>query len=260
MQILVTRPKAQSQSLIAAITSNGDKAVALPLLKILPITVDDERASAIKSQVLKLGEYEHVIFISTNAAELAIDWIGQYWLQLPRQHWYGIGNATTKALQIYNPDAINNGRAMNSEALLALNDLQKITGQKILIMRGVGGRDFLCKNLRARGAEVSYCELYERKAACYRLGTLSQLLVSGVEMLTLGSIETVQSLCDQAMLEGIYGDIQELAVVVPGVRVANYAAQQGFKNVVIAVNAGLEATLDAINNEKSHKIKKQYGI
>jgi uroporphyrinogen-III synthase len=40
---------------------------------------------------------------------------------------------------------------------------QHPTGKKVLIMRGVGGRDLLCQTLREQGAHVDMIELYHRE-------------------------------------------------------------------------------------------------
>src|SRR5690606_31962632 len=53
--------------------------------------------------------------------------------------------------------------AMNSETLLRAPELQQVAGEKIIIFRGCGGRGYMGEILRERGAQVSYCELYERK-------------------------------------------------------------------------------------------------
>ena len=53
-------------------------------------------------------------------------------------------------------------QGMNTEALLKLPELHQIDGQRFLILRGVGGRETLATQLRARGAHVDYAECYRR--------------------------------------------------------------------------------------------------
>jgi uroporphyrinogen-III synthase len=50
----------------------------------------------------------------------------------------------------------------DSEALLALAPMAQMSGQRVLVFRGVGGRELLADTLRARGAQVEYVECYRR--------------------------------------------------------------------------------------------------
>ena len=50
----------------------------------------------------------------------------------------------------------------DSEALLALPEMQVVAGKRMIIFRGVGGRELLGEALTARGAVVEYAECYRR--------------------------------------------------------------------------------------------------
>ena len=53
----------------------------------------------------------------------------------------------------------------DSEHLLASPEFAHVQGQRILIVRGGGGRELLAEQLTARGAEVAYAEVYDRRCA-----------------------------------------------------------------------------------------------
>jgi uroporphyrinogen-III synthase len=258
-RILVTRPKAQSKPLIDAIAARGDIAVELPLLAIEPISdvpalnnsaENQQRLANIKTQIAKLAEFQHVIFISTNAAELACYWIDQFWPQLPvGQRWYAIGAATFAVLQRHYPDSsalVNNSAAMNSEALLALAELRDVDDDKVLICRGVGGRDYLREQLQSKGAVVEYCELYSRQAVEHEADVFAGICRDGLDYLTASSGETIQKLLEQAMISNIEQQVKKIAIIVPGARVASLAKQLGFEQVIQAENASVAAMLEAI--------------
>ncbi|WP_296815495.1 uroporphyrinogen-III synthase [Thiobacillus sp.] len=64
----------------------------------------------------------------------------------------------------------------DSEAVLALPQLQAVAGRQVVIVRGVGGRALMADTLRARGADVHFMECYRRTcphadpAPCWRAG------------------------------------------------------------------------------------------
>jgi len=132
---------------------------------------------------------------------------------------------------------------MNSEALLSLPRLQEVTGKKILIFRGVGGREHLAVVLRERGAKVDYAECYKRKLPDSPPGSFAQCLVDNqISMISANSQESVENLC-------ALGDsftLKQLPLVVPGERVASSAKAKGFKKVIMAENATDLAVVSAL--------------
>lgn len=249
-RILVTRPEAQNQALIAAIESQGYQAVALPLLTIEAFTGESPEVTAIKQQALQLDNYQKVIFASTNAVKYGCDWFEQYWPQWPvQQQWFGIGNATTKALQAFKACALDNDVAMTSESLLAMAQFQKVTHEKILICRGLGGRHFLREQLQARGAVVEYCSLYQRLNVSYQKQELVELLDQGLDAILTSSGETIQQLWEQAMIDAVEKKIRDIPVVVPSPRVQTIAKQLGFTRAIVAENASDKAMLEAVDKQ-----------
>lgn len=248
-RVLVTRPEGQNQPLMRELTEQGYQAIALPLLTILPFN-EQQHASAcehIIEQVKNLAAYQHVVFVSTNAVHTAFHWIKQYHQQLPNNiRWYPIGTATAEALAQYVATVEQAGVDMDSETLLLNPNLENIVGDKVLIFRGQGGRDFLRNNLQSRGATVDFCEIYQRQFIRYPKGKLQQIVADGVDLLLATSTQTIQAMLEQAIIDEVMQDLLAICLIVPGQRVAKYAQEQGFQCVIASRNAGLEATMEAL--------------
>ena len=245
--MLVTRPAQQQARLCAALAHAGFDPVPLPLLEIVPIAAADARAPAIRQRVLMLDQYQHVIFISANAVSCGMEWLTAYWPQWPQElHWYAIGRATAEQLEGYGVHAVAGHEAMNSEELLAHARLRDVSAARILIVRGVGGRETLAHTLRERGAQVDYCEVYERHAAQPPPATLQAFLARASRALCVSSSETLQALLALGERAQQLPALLDTLLIAPGERVAQLARQHGFRHIVVARNAGIDATIDAL--------------
>lgn len=229
------------QGLISRLTQAGFEPVALPLLRIEPIDIDSAQAAAIRSTLLNLDLFQKVIFISRNAARLGSEMIDHYWPQLPLGvEWIAIGPGTAEVLEEAGINAeINSG--VDSEALLASPQLQELAEQRILLVKGVGGRVLLEHTLRQRGARVETIEIYQRVPCRYSDAELAQRFERPIDAVLLTSSESVQAYAD-------LGVTQNSLVVVPSARVARQAETLGFNDVVTASGASDEAMLGALDS------------
>ncbi len=250
-KVLVTRPLLQNQGLVEALESEGFAPVILPLLSIIPF---ESQASfpELTSLTQRLAEFDKVIFISTNAATIACQWFDAYWPELPMQQWFAIGSATSNTLRqqdLYGlPEINSNTLAMNSESLLALEALHHVSGEKVLVVRGCGGRETLKDELQARGAEVEYMEVYRRESVGYQAGEFQAVLGQGLDVITVSSGETLDKLEQLAIMDDRADYVHQLPLVVPSARVAKLAKQKNYNHVVVAENAGLIAMMSAIKS------------
>lgn len=252
-RVLLTRPPGQNEALASALAEKGYQTDILPMQRIIPFNASDhpQQCQRIHQQMQALADYRHLIFVSTNAVAAAWPWLSDRWpLLADKPHCHAIGKATAKALAEHGIEADYGGPAMNSEALLARPALQQVAGDRVLICRGNSGRDYMRQQLQQRGAQVDYCDLYRREAIRYPAGTLAALLDKKPDFLLLTSTETIQALLDQAIIDNTRQSLEEVAVIVPGARVARYAAEKGFQQFVCAENAGLEAIMDALDQAK----------
>ncbi len=248
--VLVTRPAGRANALLEGLRAAGALAYHQPLLRIVPLHPEQDAAqlAAGRERILDLDRYARVICVSVNAVQHGLDWMAQYWPQWPLgQRWYGVGAATAAALRDWGLVATQPGGSMTSEALLALPELADVQGERILIVRGIGGRNELARVLQARGAQVDYLECYRRAPADLTGGELCQLLRErAIAAVCLNSGETLVHY--QALLrEG--GCIEAGGaplLVLPAQRLLQQAREMGFDRVTLAENASDAATIAAL--------------
>ncbi len=255
LNILVTRPQGQAANLLAAISAEGGRGIHYPVLAITPLdqSVDVKALQRGKEQVLDIDQYQHLIFISSNAVHFGLEWINQYWPQLPvAVHWYGVGSSTIDHLSregvaVNVPPLSNAAGAMNSEVLLLHPDLQQLSHQKVLIVRGVGGREYLAQQLSARGAQVDYLECYRRRSPPVADVMLAAVVKQQqIDIICVNSAESLQNVVAMAADQVIA--VQQVELLVPGQRVADIARDLGFNKVRMAANASDQAMLSGLSS------------
>ncbi|MAD44589.1 MAG: hypothetical protein CMH98_06245 [Oceanospirillaceae bacterium] len=234
--VVVTRPRAQAGAICAALQQSGYQVRHHPLMDIVPMA-DDRAASAsgLRQRFLDIDQYRAVIAISFNAATFGLEWLDKYWPQLPLGiDWYAVGPTTAEVLQQGQINVTMPAERFDSEGVLALPGLQaqQISGQKVLIWRGIGGRETLASVLRARGADVDYAELYQRQPVPWQAGDWEQVL-AGSPLLMLSSGQALE------IAESQVPDLAHKvsAVMLPSERVAEQARARGYNQVLVAASA-----------------------
>ncbi|WP_188152280.1 uroporphyrinogen-III synthase [Teredinibacter waterburyi] len=254
LRVIATRPKEQNGGWIKQLQMHGFDSYSLPLLELSPVKSVQQR-QAIKNLILELDSYHGIIFVSQNAVAYACDWIEDYWPQLPiGLGYFAVGSKTASVLRNrLQLDAIAANSSMDSEALLSRPELQgnRVAGQKFMICRGVGGRTTLADVLTSRGAEVHYCELYQRQCPQSAANQLTQVKIDPQrDIIALFSGETLNNLIDSAKSVTAKSDtltsLQRLQLLVPGQRVAQLARDAGFLRLIISENASENAMLEAL--------------
>ncbi len=245
--LLFTRPLGQGEDLVQALGAAGWHCVRQPLLQIMPITAQQTQAyQSIKSKLMNLDLYDVVISVSSNASTQAVQWIDEYWPQMPVGiEWLAVGPSSALPFdELGIQVAIPPGN--HSEGLLALEALQHMTDKKVLILRGMGGRELLANTLRERGAKVDYCELYERQAITFQPGQLATLLrESQIHYALITSGEMAQQLAEQ-----LQGDasLLNLQLVVPSIRIQDIALSLGFDQVTVCDHIQAQTLLVCLNS------------
>jgi uroporphyrinogen-III synthase len=160
LKILVTRPAHQADHLCHLIESQGGEAVRLPTLEIIAIE------NNIALNACQLERFDIAIFISVNAVDHAIPTLLKSLSPVENKTFLPqimtVGQRTATRLKDWGFTALSSPPPSNSETLLAIPELQAISGKKIVIFRGEGGRELLAETLKQRGAQVEYINVYRR--------------------------------------------------------------------------------------------------
>jgi uroporphyrinogen-III synthase len=242
--VLVTRPQQQSQGLCQLLRMAGFQPVAQPMIEIKPL---QELPPAQLQLVIDLDLYQHVIMVSSNAIRWGMDWISRFWPQLPvGMAWYTVGATSAGQLAGYGVTVKQPHTEMSSEGLLALPELQAVATERVLIIKGEGGRRQLADVLTERGARVEQLNVYQRAlpsltgaelAAMLRTNQFAALLVTSGE-----GLHNMLSLLPGSE----HSLVRDIPLVVPGQRVAKLADESGFRTVFTARNATDQAMMETL--------------
>ncbi len=200
VRVLVTRPAHQAEGLCRLLESAGATAVRFPMLEIAP----PPDSGALERIIDRLEEFDMAIFVSPNAVSRAMTLIQSRRGALPpslRVACVGDGSASTLVLHGVH-DVLVPGARANSEGLLALPALQHVTGHRIVIFRGEGGRQLIAETLAARGAQVEHALCYRRIRPDIDTTALTQAVQQTIDVVTVTSAEALHNLYDMLDASG----------------------------------------------------------
>lgn len=244
LYILVTRPGDAGADLCAQIEVHGGKAVHFPVIDFAPPA--DEQA--FQESIHALGKQDWIVFNSPQSVRSAVPMMRAVWPEFPPfVKFAAVGAGTSKALHAAGYiAALYPQREWSSEGLLAMPEFQNVSGKRIAIVRGAGGRELLEKILRERGANVTSCIAYQRilpmvnASACFQLIREKKL-----QVIVAGSFESVSNLL---LLLGsdCWPLVKEIPLIVMSERVKKLAAESGFRTIWVTETASNSAVLDLI--------------
>jgi uroporphyrinogen-III synthase len=256
-----TRPSAVAHSLADRARRLGGQVISAPVLAIQPLTQDDEHWAALQLILQRLDTYSHIIFVSGNAVRHGLGQIARVW---PRWRQtagcYAIGQTTARLLTEAGIAAQQAaGPRMNSEELVQLPAFQVLNGQRVLIVRGVGGRGWLAQVLTARGASVDYLEAYRReKSDTLPTEVNSHIDTGTIDFITASSGETVENIV-KLVDHSLHPQLLGVTIVVPGERVAGIARRCGFTHILLAANAGDDAMIESMVTATNRSVNNNGG-
>jgi uroporphyrinogen-III synthase len=241
--VVVTRPAHQAAHLAGLIESAGGRAILFPTLEIF----DAQDSGPLTAVIDRLEQFDLAIFISPNSVNKALNQIHA------RRAWpaglrcAAVGKGSGKALQRFGiGDVLVPPGGFDSEALLALPELQDMAGRKVVIFRGEGGRELLGAELTRRGAELTLVECYRRgKPVGADVGALLHQWARGeIDAITVTSGESMRNLFD---LVGKLGQqwLKKTPVFAFHENIAAVARELGVERVYVTP-AGDEGLLDGL--------------
>ncbi len=238
--VLITRPAHQAEPLCQRIHDAGGRAVRFPLLRISDTSDAPQVVELLRHPAL----YDLAIFISPNAVEYGLPALQRYAGPAANTLIAAVGRGTARELQNRlgrAPDLLPAQR-FDSEGLLALPALQAVSGKRILILRGNGGRELLGETLRERGATVDYAEVYRRDPPLAEDAATDWLEMS--DLITVTSGEALHNLWEFAAAAQRPVLLNKPLITVSE-RVAQQAGELGFTHVMVADGADDDAILRA---------------
>lgn len=238
--LVVTRPAAQAGRFIELANSLGARCVAFPTLEIEPLAVDPASRARLRSH-----DWDWAIFTSSNAVDHG--WAALAGTTVAR--CAAVGRATARALEARGRAVDARPDTANSEGMLALPEFGDVAGQRVLLVKGSGGRDLMQREFTARGAEVLELAVYRRQLAAPAPSAHEQLRsalrVPGT-WIAATSAEVLEALL-QLVGDEWHALLAGSALLVPGERVAAAARRVGWRGpIVTAPTAEDAAMLEAL--------------
>ena len=239
LTLVVTRPRRQAGPFIERATSAGARCIALPAIEIetLKLSVTDRER-------LAPDEHDWAIYTSANAVEASL-------AQLPppgRCRVAAVGRATARALESHGivVHALPEGRP-DTEGLLALPVFAALRGRRILIVRGVGGRELLREQLQGRGAVVNVAEVYRRDAAPADPAAVAALasalaVAAKCVVIVVTSIEVLDGLLG-LLPPDLARQVRDCTLLLPGLRVASAARERQWRGTVVASSSAEDSVM-----------------
>ncbi|HSN23819.1 MAG TPA: uroporphyrinogen-III synthase [Methylomicrobium sp.] len=242
--VLVTRPAHQAENLSRLIEEWGGVAFRFPTLAI--VSLDD--SCKIQNTLAHLDRYQWLVFISANAVTMHSYYSdGVKIEQFKSVRIAAIGKATALALaQAGLPVDLVPESGYNTEALLAMPQMQQMKGQSCLIVRGEGGREELATTLRSRGATVEYLDVYKRIIPALDSSQVSLLLAQDkLDVITATSGDALHNLLIM-LEEKNHQQLFEVPLVVISNRIRQIAADMGFKRIAVTNSPSDAAILETV--------------
>ena len=198
-RIILTRPRAQAESLARDLEALGAQVLSYPTIRIIPPEEPDRLAEACRS----VESYDWIVFTSVNGVESfmrAFDAAGGDRASLGEVRVAAVGPATAGALSRYGIEADAVPDEYVGEAIVeAMSGHEEVSGKRVLLARAEEGREALPALLAGAGAAVDDVPVYRTVADRTFEGKIRRSLAGGtVDMVVFTSGSTARSFLEMA--------------------------------------------------------------
>ena len=232
--VLVTRPAHQAAPLCRLFELQGAVTFRFPAIAIHPLA--DSRQLA--ARLGPMAAFDLIIFASANAVRFGANLLGeQRDLTLA-----AIGPATARALnQAGYRVTVQTSAGFDTESLLRHPKLASVAGNRVLLVKGRGGRELLAQELERRGATIEEAVVYERQCPDPGSGAiraLESLFAAGsIQLVTATSADIARNLATLATPD-LKRSFESAHWLVPGERVGRSVQEAGVgRSLVMAASA-----------------------
>jgi uroporphyrinogen III methyltransferase/synthase len=242
-RVLITRSRNQASNLRTMLEKLGAQPVELPSIEIAPL----EDYTRLDQAVARLGEFNWVIFASSNSVEAVFDRLYQ---QGRDARTFGkatvgaIGPATAQALSCRGivPD-FTPSRSVSEEVVTELSD-RDWQGQSVLLSGSDIGRDVLAQGLAELGARVERVSAYRTVTPQGASDQARWILEQGIDVVTFTSSSTVRNLLD--ILDGDKQQLENSLIACIGPITARTAQELGLRVDLMADEHTVEGLVQSL--------------
>ena len=241
MKVLVTRPRAQSESFGEALHAAGFEPIYFPVIEIRPIENSAELDQALKD----LAKYDWIVFTSANAVDKVFKQGRSQGSPLPRIAAIGPKTADALRKRDIEPDFIPEEYVAES-ILPGLGDLK---GRRVLLPRAEIARKELPEAILKAGGIAHEIIVYQTLPAEANMEGLTALK-SGVDVITFTSASTVENfvaIARQNKLDPLNLPNNPLFACI-GPITEQAAREEGLSNLVAAKEYTTDGLIQIISN------------
>lgn len=250
--VLVTRPRAQSEDIVARLEALGATVVHCPTIEV----VSPNNWAALDASIRRIKEYDWIVFTSANAVHFFLRRLGEIQSDgvgaLAEHVICAIGPATARALE--SAGAVAHITASDSQAegvLIAITEHvggeENVRGLSFLIPRARVARETLPEGLRRLGATVDAVEAYQTiKPDIERESILRLFKENSIDVVTFTSSSTLSNFAALVGLTDLSDLLANMLIACIGPVTAEAASNHGLKRIVQPELYNSDALVDLI--------------